>query len=190
MLVFILQLRQNHEEASGSWKRSVQGARICTAFPLQALSNIRNRGALPVRCLRNCQGIYKRVAVKERGGVGGVGGMFLRMLWRNGSNYGAGCIRKEAAAAGGIKKQSLKLPRRHRGIRRERDDVIYWLQILIFPSWVGEFLGGNKVPGVARRVGGRLQQAWEWRFLRGRSRDKDKMGRRCVPGLCIPWGSA
>lgn len=30
--------------------------------------------------LRNCQGIYKRVAVKERGGVGGVGGMFLRML--------------------------------------------------------------------------------------------------------------
>lgn len=33
--------------------------------------------------------------------------------------------------------------------------MIYWLQILIFPSCVGDFPGINKVPGVPRRMGGR-----------------------------------
>ena len=100
--------------------------------------------------------------------------------------------RKEEA---GREKQGLKLCRRHPGIlkRRERDGKIFLAEDTtdLRRSEMGEFLGVNKIPGEARRVGG----GWVWSWRKG-GWEEEKLGGRASVGhrrkirVWLPWGSA
>lgn len=130
-----------------------------------ALSNILNPGALMVGCVI-VKGLIKS-GWKRKGWCRGCGRNVLKNAVTKWIKLRVRLLRKAAAA--GIKKQSLKLHGRHWGIkRRDREDVIYWLQRSIFPSGAGEFPGVNKVPGVPRTVGGRR--------LRVQVTDREELG--------------